>query len=402
MKRIVLLFCLSLMAVRVAVSQVVTEYDGLYYRFTDGEAAVVSSQGNSYSGDIVIPEEIQLGDKVYRVTQIEKNAFYGNGLTSVDIPATVLKIGENAFYGCSKLKTVILRGYAEIGSGAFLSDYGGVMLDKVACYSSVPPKCGTDCFRCFYELWNTEKREVTLEVPKGFADVYASSIYWYEFSVSEIDAEATEPTVEIDETETGLVQYDGVWYKVTKGAGLSEAVAISKHERGDPGPSYINRSELEIPEKLVLSDRLELTVTEINDQAFSNDSGHNECRFQTLILPGSIRHIGNWALYGSPLDENYLKTIYCYAATPPACTRSSFPYYSREPIVVYVPQGCKEAYEQSSVWSDFTIVEMGTTDLQSPSMPEVSPVLYDLQGRQATGSPRKGIYIKNGRKSLYR
>ena len=80
MKRIVLLFCLSLMVVRVAVSQEVIEYDGLYYRLTDGEAAVVETQKNHdlnpYSGDIIIPEEIQVDGKAYRVTQIEDQAFY--------------------------------------------------------------------------------------------------------------------------------------------------------------------------------------------------------------------------------------------------------------------------------------------------------------------------------------
>jgi hypothetical protein len=76
---------------------------------------------------------------------------------------------------------------------------------------------------------------------------------------------------------------------------------------------------------------------------------------------------------------------------------------AEENVTLYVPMGTKEKYVENPGWNMFkNIVEMGTTDLQSPSMPEASPVLYDLQGRQATGSPRKGIYIKNGRKSLYR
>lgn len=411
MKRIVLLFCLFLMTVRVAVSQEVIEYDGLYYRLTDGETAVVETQKNHdlnpYSGDIVIPEEIQVDGKAYCVTQIEDQAFYRSKITSVDIPKTVVKIGRCAFSHSYSLKTVILRGYAEIGDAAFWGEYYGVLLDKIVCYSSVPPKCNDDCFNCFYES-SGDKREVMLEVPKGYADVYANSLYWYPFCISEFDAEAEIPTVETDETETIYLRYDNIWFKLTKGAGVSKAAATHYHYLPfmDKTYVYISSDMLQIPEKIVLNENLEFTVTEIEDNAFYCDYGE-ECKFNTVVLPGTIKRIGQFAFVRenpSSFWPMVVTTIYCYAVTPPVCSEYSFKYrYGlSEEIVVYVPQGCKEAYEQSPVWSDFTIVEMGTTDLQSPSMPEASPVLFDLQGRQATGTPRKGIYIKNGRKSLYR
>lgn len=54
MKRIVLLFCLSLMAVRVAVSQEAIEDAGLYYRLTDGEAAVYTNCQNITKENVTV------------------------------------------------------------------------------------------------------------------------------------------------------------------------------------------------------------------------------------------------------------------------------------------------------------------------------------------------------------
>ena len=405
MRRLVLFFSLSLMSLQFAVSQEVVEYNGLSYRITDGEAAVVSDSKESsidawshYSGEIVIPEEIQVDGKAYRVTRIEAYAFHRSEVTSVDIPNTVLKIDNFAFANSRSLKTVILRGYSEIGTGAFWCENATILLDKVVCYSSVPPKCDNDCFNAFYDWVANEKRDVTLEVPKGFADIYASSIFWYEFNISEIDVEAFSPTTDTYETETRLVQNDeGVWYRLTKGDGVLEAAVTPYHYLPfmEKSSSYITRSELVIPEKLVLSDRLEFVVTGIDDKAFSSEEGGADewCSFQTLILPGSIRHIGDDAFYGC----GRLKTIYCNAVTPSSCTERSFPS-DNSGIVVYVPQGCKAVYEQSSGWSALTIVEADNTGIDAPIFGSIDDDrLFDLLGRRLIQKPSKGLYIRNGK-----
>ena len=54
------------------------------------------------------------------VTSIEYCAFSGTGLTSVDIPASVKKIGNQAFYICNSLETITLReGLTSVDSMAF-------------------------------------------------------------------------------------------------------------------------------------------------------------------------------------------------------------------------------------------------------------------------------------------
>lgn len=72
------------------------EIDGVYYNFSDTEAAVTYlssdylSNQNAYSGSVVIPKIVYYNSKSYKVTSIGEHAFQGcDGLTSIDIPNSV-------------------------------------------------------------------------------------------------------------------------------------------------------------------------------------------------------------------------------------------------------------------------------------------------------------------------
>lgn len=70
---------------------------------------------------VVIPDVIQIGDKVYRITEVYEKAFKDNQtLKEVVISQNVSKIGASAFEGCKNLEKVTLQeGLVTIGDKAF-------------------------------------------------------------------------------------------------------------------------------------------------------------------------------------------------------------------------------------------------------------------------------------------
>lgn len=93
-------------------------YEGLEYTVLDSNAKTcetkqgkmnassVTSCGNPYSGDLVIPETVYYGSDEYTVVQIGKGSFYNTDVTTIDIPKTVENINQEAFSWCYKLTEV--------------------------------------------------------------------------------------------------------------------------------------------------------------------------------------------------------------------------------------------------------------------------------------------------------
>ena len=91
------------------------EIDGIYYNLIDGKAAEVtykgprSDTGQSYSGEVVIPEKVTYKGVEYPVESIGNLAFYEcSSLTSITIPNSVTSIGKQAFSGCSGLTSITI------------------------------------------------------------------------------------------------------------------------------------------------------------------------------------------------------------------------------------------------------------------------------------------------------
>ena len=116
------------------------EQDGIYYRIYYGnELGVVKSnnEGNTYSGDVIIPETVVYNGETYTVVQINANAFYNcPDLTSVTIPASV-RYMLNAF-----------------------SDSQATGLTSITCLAITPPTG-------MLEMTDEQYANVTVTVPKN-------------------------------------------------------------------------------------------------------------------------------------------------------------------------------------------------------------------------------------------
>ena len=126
----------------------------------------------------------------------------------------------------------------------------------------------------------------------------------------------------------------------------------------------------------------------------------------SVILPESMTRIDDNAFSSMPNTAH----IYCNAKEPFTICENTFNFKN----TLYVPQGCREKYENATYWKDFTkIVEIG----EEPDGPEVysgetgvSPAIwsedaespaFDLSGKPVDAS-YKGIVIRNGKKVMIR
>lgn len=87
----------------------------------------VEKLDDNLSGDVIIPSEVTLGKKKYKVTCIGWYSAFGHckELQSITIPSSVKSIGRDAFTGCSSLSKI------EVSEGnKHYSSKGGVLFNK--------------------------------------------------------------------------------------------------------------------------------------------------------------------------------------------------------------------------------------------------------------------------------
>ena len=125
-----LLTLIAVLSVSVSVYAYDFEVDGIYYNILSVQDKTVKvtykeySNGtykSDYSGDVVIPEQVQYNEELYRVTSIGNCAFYYcSSLASVTISESVTSIDYSAFSGCSSLASVTIpESVTSIGDSAF-------------------------------------------------------------------------------------------------------------------------------------------------------------------------------------------------------------------------------------------------------------------------------------------
>jgi len=99
--------------------------------------------GNTYVGDVEIPQSVVYQEKELTVAGIRSSAFSDcTYLTSVTLPSTVTSIGDYAFDSCEGLKEVVMPGVETIGHWSFRNCYALERLE----FSGVLKSIGNYCF----------------------------------------------------------------------------------------------------------------------------------------------------------------------------------------------------------------------------------------------------------------
>ena len=147
--------------------------DGIDYRIT-GSNTVEVANGESCTGNVIIPETVSHNGSSYSVTSIGENSFqYNNDLTSITIPNSVVSIGYAAFVNCEGLIDVTIG--SSVTSISFFSFYKCSSLKTLTCFALNVPSA-SDLTFANTPIWN-----VILKVPMGCKAAYSSSAPWSDF-----------------------------------------------------------------------------------------------------------------------------------------------------------------------------------------------------------------------------
>ena len=341
---------------------------------------------NTEITDLTIPEG---------VTKISDFAFLGcTSLTSVIIPSGVTSIGEYAFENCFNITSITIpEGVTTISEWAFS---GINNLTEVISYITEPFAIESNAF--YYCEGEEEGFSLaTLYVPVGCVQAYSNTKGWGEFSeIKEIssswtDANGREWRFQVDGSYATIVgctnasgdlvvpqkvYKEAVGYTVTS---INQSAFYENKELTSitlpEGITSIGSSAFEgcsgltsvtIPEGVtsigegafcscsgLTSVTIPSSVTSIGDYAFSGCSS-----LTSVTIPEGVTSIGSSAFYGC----SSLTSVYSYMETPPSITSSTFS--NRTKATLYVPFGCKAAYEVTNYWKQFKeIIEMGTVSL---------------------------------------
>ena len=281
----------------------------------------------------------------YGVTSIGGGAFgLCTELYDVTIPATVKTIGDQAFYYCSALR-------------------------YITNYATNPQSINANVFD------GVDKTNCSLYVPK-YAQANYNKPTWIEFSKetfeSSGDFEGTSLHYSFDfETGTMTITGTGLMPDYDLPAGGSEQNQINKLvlPSGLTGIGTYNFVHFSA-----------LTFLKIPDGvAILKEGAFYYCNvLETVEIPSSTAIIEDYVFYYC----YSLKTVYNLATVPQSINANVFYGVDISKCTLYVPQGCKAAYEAAPVWKDFIIKEMAAPEGidQTPS-----------------GSPSKGEKVlRNG------
>jgi hypothetical protein len=356
-----------------------TEVDGFYYTFDDSnntatmtckariaEKVAIDTWRNviltgDYSGSVEIPSEVTYNKKNYKVTSVDKSAFYQcTGLISIIIPSSITSIGSSVFSGCSNLTTVnILGGVTSIGDYAF---NGCSSLSTIELPNSLT-SIGYSAFSGCTSLTSiTIPENVTSIASYVFQNCSCLTTINIPQSITSIGNDVFKGTIWYE------VQPDGLMY-------LDNYLLGYKGEK-PTGTITINEGTTLLADQAFYMCNDLTSVTFPNSLKYIGSSTFQKTSLTSVTFPNSLKYIGYSAFSGcSSLIE-----VVALPETPPTISTSSFPYDNNtkmfdSKIKLLIIEAAQNAYLSTSPWNLFPTIEMlgvGVVDKLKCATPIIS------------------------------
>ena len=301
--------------------------NGLYYNFIpETDNVEVTSSGESpepYKGDIVIPGTVSWEDKVYQVTEIGYQAFYGAEITSCQMPGTITKIGDYAFCSCKKLSSIIIpNSVTYMGRSGWGNAFSYCSELKSVTLSNSIKEIVEDTFRYCEAL-------TTITIPNSVTSIDNCAFYRCSALTSVIIPEGVESigfdafaycsglgSVTISNSVTDIK-----WRAFSRCHSLTAFIVDDGHPNfaTEDGNLY-NKDKTTLliyaEGKSATSFTVPNSVKNIGDCAFYGnakltsfvlqegletigDCAFYQCSFESIVLPKGLKTIGEYAFYGN-------------------------------------------------------------------------------------------------------
>ncbi len=314
-----------------AATSIFEDAKGIIYRkISETEAAVCGVNKDKNITNLVIPATVKQGDKTYKVTRIDANAFRDNDvLKSVTIGKNVTNIRSNAFEGCSALTKVKFGAkVAEIGDEAFfgctaLKNFKlPAGLDKIGnrafmnCISitsvTLPSKVSYVGEKAFFGCTALKKVTINSELLNSYslgADAFGgiNENAEFKFNIKNEEVKKAISDLLTDEAEI-FKSKKGIRYKILSEENRSLAVIgltdEAKEKKTLTIPKTVNykgykysvvnlEKEVFAGNKILTKVTLPKTLQSIKDGAFRGATG-----LKSIIIPASVTRIGAEAFSG--------------------------------------------------------------------------------------------------------
>lgn len=355
MKKFVYLFLMALLPLFIHAK--VVKIDGIWYNIPglstvvsvacDPSPASGSYYGKSYSGDVVIPEEVTYNNSTYKVTGIDDHAFYWCDINSISLPNSIRFIGDYAFLGCRSLKSITIPNKVErIGNAAFNSCES---LESVTLPKSVL-SIGEYAFALCEGL-----KSITLSDNLIFIGNQAFT------GCSNLTSIAIPSSVK--RIEPGAFNYCTSLTSVH----ITDLEAWLNIDLRGSGANPLNCAHhLFLNGKEITDLTIPSTISKIGFVAFYNCTG-----IKSVTIPSSVKEINGYAFDGSGLKsvtfmggETYiyygafsnctdLKDVYCKDEESPGGGTSVFSDTPTGQITLHVPEGSIDKYKENDFWNNF-------------------------------------------------